>query len=318
MKKLLVICGPTATGKTRLALHLAKLLDGELVSADSRQVYKDMTIGAGKDLPLRAKLKKSKLGGYYQFDKTKLWGYDLAYPQQEFSVAQYIKLANLIITDIWQRRKLPILVGGTGLYIRGIVNGIETIAVSKNKTLRKELVNKSATELFELLAGMDPVRAGSLNMSDKKNPRRLVRSIELAKAGIKLEPKLKALKADILFFGLKASKDFLAKRIDQRVKKRLKQGFERELTKLLRKGVSWQDQSLSCLGYRQWKDYLEGRKSRVQVIKDWQSQEKKYAKRQMTWFKKDKRIKWVNVEKKDWQKRIEKMAKTWYKQQRYA
>ena len=198
MKKLLVICGPTATGKTRLALHLGKKLNAELVSADSRQVYKWMNIGTGKDLPKdsRFKIQDSRSGGYYLVGGVKIWGYDLVEPTEEFSVGKYVKIARKIIKDIWKSRqklthsggqggKLPILVGGTGLYIKGVVDGIPTAAISKSKALRKTLEGKKSDELFELLAQLDPVRAASMNASDRKNPRRLIRAIEVASAKVK-------------------------------------------------------------------------------------------------------------------------------------
>ena len=133
MNKLLVICGPTSTGKTTLAIALAKKFNGELISTDSRQVYKGMDIGTGKDLPEGAKFKLPwfQKYGYYEVGGTKIWGYDLADPRHEFSVAQYIKFAERIISDVLKRGKSPVLVGGTGLYIRGVVDGIATAGVPK-------------------------------------------------------------------------------------------------------------------------------------------------------------------------------------------
>ncbi|MBU0569753.1 hypothetical protein KKB40_03150, partial [Patescibacteria group bacterium] len=183
MKNALVICGPTATGKTSLALRLAKKLDGELVSVDSRQVYKKLDIGTGKDLPSGSKLKakNSRLPEYYEVNGVKIWCYDLVEPTEEFSVGQYITIANVIIKDIETRKKLPILVGGTGLYIQGMTDGISTALIPKNARLRKLLEKKSAEELFEMLFKIAPAKATSLNSSDKKNPRRLIRAIEVAK-----------------------------------------------------------------------------------------------------------------------------------------
>lgn len=187
--KLLVICGPTATGKTALGIYLAKKFEGELVSADSRQVYKGMDIGTGKDLPGNSKLeiRNSKLGGSYKVAGVPIWGYDLISPKEEFSVARYIKIAGKIIKDIWERDKLPILAGGTGLYIKGVVDGIPTAFIPKNIALRESLGKRGVRELFEILAEMDAVKAASLNISDKKNPRRLVRAIEIASSKLKTQ-----------------------------------------------------------------------------------------------------------------------------------
>ena len=226
MKKLLVICGPTATGKTSLAMLLAGKINAELVSADSRQVYKNMDIGTGKNLPPKSKFRRasSKLGGYYKTDGLKIWGYDLISPGEEFSVAQYIEIARRIIKDIHRRKKLPILVGGTGLYIKGIVEGIPTAKIPQNRNIRKNLNKKTVEELFESLAFLDPIRAGSLNRSDKKNPRRLTRAIEVAiwklkNIGLKLKDQKQ--NYEVLFIGLTASRDILYQRVEK--------GFCREL-----------------------------------------------------------------------------------------
>ncbi len=320
VRRLLVICGPTATGKTGLALSLAKKFGGELVSADSRQVYKDLNIGTGKDLPKNSKFKKQGSGrpGYYQIGGVKVWGYDLVSAKKEFSVAQYVGVAEGIIEDIWSRKKLPILVGGTGLYIKGIIEGIPTASIPKNRIIRNSLKRKSVRELFDILAQMAPIRAGSMNISDRKNPRRLVRAIEIAlwrlKSGSKVKRKKagQGIRAQTLLVGLTAPKDFLCQRIKQRVKLRLEQGVEKEIKQLLKNGVSWENQSMDSLGYRQWRDYFERKVAKEEVIRRWEKEECRYAKRQMTWFKKNKRINWFDISKPDYRKSVEKLVKKWY------
>ena len=290
MKKLLVVVGPTAIGKTNLALQVAKKYESEIISADSRQVYEGMDIGTGKDKPV---------------DK-KIWGYDLVDPKEEFSVAQYIQFARKKIAEIHKQKKLPILVGGTGFYISGVIDGIETAGVPKNENLREKLKSKSVAELFEMLAHLDPEKAASMNQSDKKNPARLVRAIEVASAkGVKLRKK-KA-RCEALMIGLKAPKEILDKRIEKRVERRIADGFEKEVEKLLADGASWNDQSMQAMGYRQWKN-----KNKKKAIADWQKAEKQYARRQMTWFKKDKRIKWFDITENDWQKSLEDTVSSWY------
>jgi tRNA dimethylallyltransferase len=341
MDKLLVICGPTATGKTKLALHLAKVLTsskkgsglkGELVSADSRQVYKGLDIGTGKDIPKNAKYilpagkRGSILGGYYQIGESKIWGYDLTGPKQEFSVAQYVKIVDEIIKDIWSRNKIPILVGGTGLYIKAIVDGIPTISIPKNRRLRRTLGKMKRTELFEMLAQIGPMKAAAMNYSDKRNPRRLVRAIEVAQW--KLKNRLKKNDSrkyfSTLIIGLKAEKGILFERINKRVETRAEMGLEKEIGKLLKKGVTWKHQSMDSLGYKQWKTYFkkhsarkisapEREKDRDEVIKKWEKGEHKYSKKQMTWFKRDKRIKWFDISSPEWQKNVVKLTKEWYK-----
>ena len=299
MEKLLVICGPTATGKTALAIKLAKKFDGEIVSADSRQVYKGMDIGMGKewgDVPIH--------------------GYDLVDPRREFSVSKYLKFARKILKDIWRRGKLPILVGGTGLYIKGVVDGIPTVEVPRNNELRKRLEEKSADELFESLSQLDAVRAGSMNSSDRKNPRRLVRAIEVAQWN--LGHGVKCLTSDILHptsvlvIGLTAAKEPLNTRIEDRVGERVKAGIKKEIESLLKNGVSWDDQSMMSFGYRQYRDFFEGEVPEEVVVSEWTREEQKYVKRQMTWFKKDKRVGWFDIFEVDYQKKVEKMVAKWY------
>lgn len=322
--KLLIICGPTATGKTKLALHLAKVLGGEIVSADSRQVYRGMDIGTGKDLPVNYKLQIAnyKLGkpkiGYYEIYGVKVWGYDLVDPKEEFSVAQYIPIAQEIIKNIWMRSKLPILVGGTGFYIKGVVDGIATSTIPKDEFLRNSLTGKNIQELFEILAGSDSVKAASLNASDRKNPRRLIRAIEIAsfqKTGkfissmIRINEKNKV--KNTLFIGLKCSKEVLEGKIRNRVENRQREGIEEEIRELVSQGVNWGMQSMQTLGYSEWHEFMVGRKTKEETLKKWEADEKKYAKRQITWFKKDIRINWFDISQEDWQENVEKLVQKW-------
>jgi len=316
MKKLLIVCGPTATGKSLLALKLAKKFGGEVVSADSRQIYRGMDIGTGKELPVNSKLKiqNLKLGGYYKIDGVRIWGYDIADAKKGFSVAQYIKIAWEIIDNILARGKLPILVGGTGLYIKGVVDGIATAQVPPNLKLRKSLSEKNSEELFEILAQVDAMKAGSLNTSDRKNPRRLIRAIEVALNKSKIKVQKTLLKADTLFVGLYAPKAVIGKRINLRVDSRTDLGIEKEIKSLLSSGVKWGSQAMDSLGYRQWKKYFEnpGKALLQETIKSWKSEEHSYAKRQMTWFKKDKRINWFDISTDSWEKNVEKLVEKWY------
>ncbi len=319
MNKLLVICGPTSTGKTTMAIDLAKKFNGELISADSRQVYKGMDIGTGKDLPKGAKIKLPwfKKYGYYEIDGIKIWGYDLADPRHEFSVAQYIKFAGRIISDILKRGKSPILVGGTGLYIKGVVDGIPTASIPKNILLRKNLEGKNTGELFEKLAQLDSFKAGQMNFSDKKNPRRLIRAIEVAMwkiNNVKKEKVMETKKKDFIVYlvGLTAPERFVSERIKLRVAQRVKAGIKKEVQDLLKKHVTWDMPSMSSMGYRQWKEYFAGRRSEAEVIQDWEDEEKKYVRRQMVWFKKDKRIHWFDIAASGCPKNVEKSVEKWY------
>jgi tRNA dimethylallyltransferase len=318
MNKLLVICGPTAVGKTGLAISLAKKFGGEIVSADSRQVYRGMDIGTGKDLPRGAKIRYPWFGkyGFYEVESVKIWGYDIADPRREFSVAQYLKIAHHIIDDIAKRKKFPILVGGTGLYIKGVVDGIPTAAVPPSESLRKNLEGRSVDELYERLSQMDSLRAASLNSSDKKNPRRLIRAIEIAQYQLtkKTIPVHHAIAGDfdILYVGLSCPIGFLERKIAERIEERIKNGVKDEVRKLLRMGVKWEDQSMNALGYGVWRDNFEGGVDEKHVISEWERDEDRFAKRQITWFRKDKRINWFDITQKGYIKSVEKLVKKWY------
>ena len=298
---LLVICGPTATGKTSLAIKLAKKFNGELISADSRQIYKGMDIGTGKEWS----------------DDVKIWGYDIADPKRDFSVSQYLKFAAKKIIDIEKEGKLPILVGGTGLYIKGVVDGIPTVDVPQNKKLRKILEEKTAKELYEMLSQIDSMKAASLNSSDRQNPRRLIRAVEVATWMIDNSHKIPKLSTDyrlpstVLFIGLTSNKEKLDKNISKRVDERIKNGVKDEVKNLIVNGLNWDNQSMMSLGYREWRDYFEGEVPEENVIEEWKKDERKYAKRQMTWFKKDKRIVWFDISNAKYAKSVEKLTETW-------
>lgn len=301
MKKLLVVCGPTSTGKTSLALKLAKELDGEIVSADSRQVYRGMDIGTGKEWG----------------KGIKIWGYNLIDPKKEFSVAQYLKIAHHIIDDVSGRGKLPILVGGTGLYIKAVIDGIQTADVPKNAKLRKNLEEKTADELYDTLSQLDSLKAASLNSSDRKNPRRLIRAIEVAqyqltKKAVPVVHHTIGNIFDILYVGLTAPQAFLEERIEKRVKERLDRGIKKEVEDLLRAGVKWEDQAMLAMGYGLWRDHIEGGVNEAEVADEWARDEKRYAKRQMIWFKKVKGINWFDITGAEYPENVEILTKKWY------
>ena len=320
MKKLLIICGPTATGKTRLALYLAKVFSGELVSADSRQVYKRMDIGTGKELSSGSKhiRGKGKLPGYYLVNGIKIWGYDLVEPKEGFSVGEYLRITGKVMADIYKRGFLPILVGGTGLYIKAQVDGLETTGVPRDDMLRKTLKSRSIDDLYNHLGQLDSVKAASLNVSDRKNPRRLVRAIEVAQWKIKHKNKKttndeSCKRVDPLFIGLKASNTIIDNIIKARVYKRIDQGFKEEVRKIVKGGLSWDSQAMDSLGYKQWQPYFLGKEVKEVSTDAWVRAERAYAKRQMTWFKKDKRINWFDITSTTLIDDVEKLVKRWYK-----
>lgn len=327
MNKLLIICGPTASGKTGLGIRLAKKFNGEIVSADSRQVYKGMDIITGKDLPENSKLeiRNSRLGitnnklevGYRTKDDIPIWLVDIVDPNYPFNVGEYAKLAHAVISDIWLRNKLPVVVGGTGFYIRAILGQIETVAIPPNKPLRKILEKYTKDQLQKALIQHARDKWEKMNPSDRENPRRLIRAIEVAafyhKSKNKLAHILAPLQIDsLLYIGLKSSFDFLYKRIDQRVEARLKNGAEDEINVLMAKKYSWFLPAFSSSGCRELKEYLEGKITLLDGVKSWKFQEHFYARKQMTWFKKDKRINWFNIADKNYLNQIEEIVAKWY------
>jgi len=301
-KKILVICGPTAIGKTSLGFKLAKMFDGEIISADSRQVYKHMDIGTGKEWN----------------NEVKIWGYDLVEPTENFNVSEYFKQMKIVIDAIWNRNKLPILVGGTGLYIKSLIDGIATVDIPKNSSLRESLEKMSIEEMFDKLAVLDSLKAASMNSSDKKNSRRLVRAIEVAVWNIEnstqkkvVEKRKKILDKDVnvLMIGLLADQNILFKNIKNRVEKRMNEGFIDEVEMLLRMGVSWKNQSMNSLGYKESEAFFKYGLSYEEFTAEWERNEMKYVKRQLTWFKKDKRINWFDIADKN---QVANLVKKWY------
>jgi len=298
--KVLVICGATATGKTKLALLLAKKFDGELIAADSRQIYKFLDIGTGKD---KEQIKKSGVPIYL---------YDEIDPKNNFNISDYQKLAKQKINLILEKNKLPIVVGGTGFYISSIIEDIKTINIPKNDDLRKKLEEKNKEELFEMLKKLNIKKALSLNNSDKNNKRRLIRAIEIEKSGKKIED-YKVNQYEFLIIGLKTSKNELAERIKKRVIERIQNGSQKEVEDLIKnKGLSFEMQSMQTFGYQEWKDFFENKIDIDEVIKNWQKNEIKYAKRQITWFKKQKNTNWFNLNDKQKINNIEKLIEKWY------
>src|SRR3972149_6084922 len=174
---MLVIYGPTATGKTTLAIELAQKYNGELISADSRQVYRGLDIGTGK-VSFTSKIGKHQ--GFWIVDDVKIHGFDLVNPGQRFSVADFLTFANSSIVQTIKLNKLPIIVGGTGFYIKALINGIGSIGIPLNPKLRQQLEKLSTTDLYQKLLEINPKRAQSMNDSDRKNPRRLIRAIEIS------------------------------------------------------------------------------------------------------------------------------------------
>jgi tRNA dimethylallyltransferase len=276
--KLIVILGPTASGKTELAVKLAKNFNGEIVNADSRQVYKGMDIGTAKPT------KKEMRGVPHHL-------LDVASPKRKFTVAQYRKLALKAIERIQKKGKIPFLVGGTWFYIRAVVDGLVIPKVPPDWKLRKKLEKKSPQELYEILKKLDPERAKTI---EKENKRRLIRAIEICKKIGKVPPlRFNPLPYPVLMIGIKRAKKELMERIRKRFFEWLKRGLILEVIKLQKMGVSFKRIEEFGMHYREIAKYLRGKISEKEMIENSIKEIQNYAKKQMNWFKKDKRIKWI-------------------------
>jgi len=295
MRKLLIICGPTATGKTGLGLKLAKKFAGQIISADSRQIYIGMDIGTGKDKP--------KSG-------PKIHGYDLIKPDQDFSLAHFVNFARPLIKKLHQQNQLPILVGGTGLYLKALTQPFKTINIKPNLKLRRRLNKLSVKQLQTQLKKLDPDRFSSMNHSDQHNPRRLIRAIEIAQSS----PPRSIPRANFNTFwiGLTAKKTLLDKRIVKRVNQRLVQGAEQEVKALIKAGYSWDLPSMSAMGYQQWQPYFAHQATLDQVKQAWITAEQQYLRRQLTWFKKQPQIHWFDITDKHLFTKVARQVKAWY------
>src|SRR3972149_2341989 len=302
-KRILVIVGSTATGKSDIAVFLAKKLGGEIVSADSRQIYKGLDIGTGK-VPRDHTNYKLKTKNYlYKGIPHHLL--DVANPKRVFTVSKYKKLGEKALQDIWRRGKLPIICGGTGFYIQALVDGIILPEVPPNKKLRKQLEKKLVTELFATLKKLDPRRAKEI---DRKNPRRLIRAIEIAKyLGRVPLLKVQAPKnTDILQIGIDMPDEVLKECIKKRLLARIKKGMIQEAVHLHHQGLLWKRMEELGLEYRYLARYLQKKITKEQMINKLARAIWQYAKRQRTWFKRDKRIKWFKPQQK---KDIEKLVR---------
>lgn len=265
--KLLIITGPTATGKTSLGLELADRYNGEIISADSRQVYKYMDIGTGKDLD--------------NFE----WGIDLVGPDQQFNVSDWVNYANKVARNIWERGKLPVIVGGTGQYIKELLRPSETLHLPPNTELRS--MNYELGELQEKLKKINPEKWERMNNSDRNNPRRLIRAMEVAMTGFNPVKQGRTLNARVLIIGLTAPRPYLYTNIDKRVEQRLAAGMEKEREKLAKYKLP------KTLGYNH------------ETPQEWKFAEHAYAKRQLSYLKKFlPETVWFDISTKNWKDKL--------------
>jgi tRNA dimethylallyltransferase len=288
-RKVIVIVGPTCSGKTRLGIHLAGQISGEIISADSRQVYKYLNIGTAK--PTQSELKKAK---HYFISQLK--------PDEDFNVSKFEKEALKLIENISSIGKQPIVVGGTGLYVKALIDGIFD-TVDKDEEYRKELLTlkiKFGNQyLYDKLFKLDPESASKMQPSNWK---RVIRALEVyhltgEKIGVHQKKYERKIIYDFIQYGLNWDRKILYNNIETRVDEMIKAGLVFEVENILKKDYNKNLNSLNTVGYKEIISYLDNEISLERAIELIKRNTRRYAKRQMTWFRKDQRIKWFDVKK---------------------
>ncbi len=281
---LLVLLGPTASGKTHLAVQAARQLNGEIISADSRQVYRGLDIGSGKDLE--------------EYGSTPYHLIDIADPGYEFSLFDFAQAFSHAFSEIKSRDRLPILCGGTGLYLDAVLQGYELVKVGENKILRQELEPLALSALQERLKALRPEQHNTTDLEDRG---RLIRAIEIAEGEeLATAQPLELPDLNPRVFGLRWPRELLRKRITQRLRQRLEQGMIEEVEGLHEAGVAWETLDFYGLEYRFVGQYLQGQLNRNDLFQKLNSAIHQFAKRQETWFRRMERqgvvIHWLEGE----------------------
>lgn len=296
--KVIVICGPTASGKTALSIELAKKINGEIISSDSMQIYKYMDIGTAKP----SEEEKEGIQHYLL---------DFVEPNQRYSVAEFKKDAESAIEEILAKGKTPIVVGGTGLYVDSLIYGIEYQDIELDEKYRKKLeerVEKEGLEkLYEEAKKIDPQAMEKISVNDKK---RILRVFEIYKATGKnkteqeIESRKKGVKYDYKVFAINWDRQLLYERINKRVDIMIEQGLIKEVEELLKKYDKFPT-AMQGLGYKEVVEYLQGITTKEEMIEKIKMETRRYAKRQITWFKKNNQTIWIGH--KDLQKILDEI-----------
>lgn len=274
--QIVVVVGPNASGKSDLAVFLAQKLGGEVISADSRQVYRGLDIGSGK-------ITKREMKGIPHHLL------DVASPKRDYSVKRFQRDANKAIRQVLKRGKLPIVAGGTGFYIESIVDNPTYPTVKANPKLRKKLEAMSLLELQELLKKKDPKRAKTIQFDNK---RRLVRALEVIETLGKVPEVKKDPIYNAIVIGITPAREDIRERVTLRLAKRIRQGMVGEVERLRKGGLSWERLDNFGLEYRYISRYLRGLIPKSEMSERIVTESYQYAKRQLTWFKRDKATKW--------------------------
>lgn len=288
LPKIIVVVGPTASGKSELAVRLAKKLNGEIISADSRQIYRGLDIGSGK---VEGKWQR----GVFIYKNIPHYLIDEVSPKAQYSVAKFQRQANKIIKDVLKRGKLPIICGGTGHWIDAVVYEQTLPEVKPDHKLRAKLSKMSPEKLFHQLSKLDAERAQSI---DAKNPRRLIRALEIVMTTGRPVPKNQNTNQyDALWLGINPDKETLHQKIEKRLKARLKQGLVKEVQQLHNDGLSWKKLESFGLEYKFIALFLQNKITEDEMKEQLFRAIKQYAKRQLTWWKRNNQINWSSEPK---------------------
>lgn len=303
MKQLIVITGPTCSGKTEVAIQLALKLNSEIISADSRQVYKYLTIGTAKPTSTQLNLIR-----HYFIDEL--------LPDEEFNADLFSKNSHRIISELFNKGKIPIVVGGSGLYIKALIDGLD-VPVDSNSNLRKSLMEKRRQfgneYIHNELKNVDPVSAGKLL---PQNWKRIIRALEVfyttQKPIWQFNSENKKREYHFIQYGLRWNRDMLYQRINLRVDKMIEEGLVEETKKILELGYDKNLNSLNTVGYKEVMKLLNQELSLEKTIYLIKRNTRRFAKKQITWFNKDKRILWVDAEKKSAEELADLILKDFY------
>ncbi len=299
------IIGPTATGKTAFALQLIKVLQKnftqiQVISVDSRQVYKGMEIGTGVDLPVDHQL---------EYPNVFFHGVSVIRPNQEWSVAHFHNLVKSVLANIKAEHYVVFFVGGTGLYHKHLFNDDPMLFIPPNKELRQIAESMSVEALQQWLNQVNPARLANMNNSDRQNARRLIRAIEVEtelathQNGRQHVSSIRSTVQPVTI-GLTDSLEHIRQKIQQRITARIQMGAIEETKTLMAQysAAEWNMPAFTSTGYQEIKAYLHGTLSETQMQEKWLLRELQYAKRQLTWWKKDDQVHWFDVSSLGWQK----------------
>lgn len=291
---LLVLTGPTAVGKTKLSISLAKAINGEIISADSMQVYRHMDIGS-------AKIRKEEMEGVPHYLV------DVLEPEEEFHIVKFQQMAKEAMKEIYSRNKIPILVGGTGFYIQSVTKDIDFTEAEQENAYRQELetlaLEKGSAFLHEKLREVDPQSAEEIH---ENNVKRVIRALEFYEQnGFPIsqhnaEQKQRQSPYQLAYFVLNAPRPLLYERIDRRVDEMIQEGLVKEVQTLKERGCHRGMVSMQGLGYKEILDYLEGNCSLEEAVRILKRDTRHFAKRQITWFKREEDVAWVNKDDFDY------------------